>query len=202
MPSLAHGTRRLPHQPLHAGCGAGCCQVRPSSCRCASTPRRARPPARAWTRAHRSPRSRHSKLALKLERQSQYLCSEAYAPARRAALLRVLDGIPVPGLAAGAHLWLSGIGQLSGTTFTSHLGDLPNLEVNVDGTATKMLVAARLRLADVANRAMMIHASQDDNSGRMACGRIEERANHPCGRSTVHQWGQRLRNRASLGADV
>jgi Cu-Zn family superoxide dismutase len=82
------------------------------------------------------------------------------------------DGIPVAGLGAGAHLWLSGIGQLSGTTFTSHLGDLPNLEVNADGTATKVVVAARLSLADVANRALMIHASQDDNSARMACGRL------------------------------
>jgi superoxide dismutase, Cu-Zn family len=82
------------------------------------------------------------------------------------------DGIPIPGLAAGAHLWLSGVGQLSGTTFTSHLGDLPKLEVNADGTATKAVVAARLSLGDVANRALMIHASQDDNSARMACGRL------------------------------
>ena len=82
------------------------------------------------------------------------------------------NGIAVPGLAAGAHLWLSGLGQLSGTTFTSHLGDLPHLEVNADGTATKVVVAARLSLADVANRALMIHASQDDNSARMACGRL------------------------------
>jgi len=82
------------------------------------------------------------------------------------------DGISVPGLAAGAHLWLSGIGQLSGTTLTSHLGDLPNLEVNADGTAVKMVVAARMSLADVANRALVIHASQDDNSARIACGRL------------------------------
>ena len=84
----------------------------------------------------------------------------------------IKDGISVPGLAAGAHLWLSGTGQLSGTTFTSHLGDLPNLKVNADGTATKVVVAARLSLADVANRALMVHASQDDNSERMACGRL------------------------------
>jgi Cu-Zn family superoxide dismutase len=82
------------------------------------------------------------------------------------------DGISVPGLAAGAHLWLSGIGQLSDTSFTSHLGNLPNLEVNADGTATKAVVAARLSLADIANRALMIHASRDDNSARMACGRL------------------------------
>jgi superoxide dismutase, Cu-Zn family len=82
------------------------------------------------------------------------------------------DSMSVPGLAAGAHLWLSGIGQLSGTIFTSHLGDLPDLEVNADGTATKAIVAARLSMADVANRALIIHASQADNSSRMACGRL------------------------------
>jgi Cu-Zn family superoxide dismutase len=82
------------------------------------------------------------------------------------------DGISVPGLAAGAHLWLSGIGQLSGTALTSHLGDLPKLEVNADGAAAKVVVAARMSLADIANRALMIHASQDDNSARIACGRL------------------------------
>jgi Cu-Zn family superoxide dismutase len=82
------------------------------------------------------------------------------------------DAELVPGLAAGSHLWLSGTGELSGTTFSSHLGNLPNLEVNADGTATKAVVAARLTLADVANRSLMIHASQDDFSPRMACGRL------------------------------
>lgn len=82
------------------------------------------------------------------------------------------DGVLVAGLAAGAHLWLSGTGELTGTTFTSHLGDLPDLEVDADGTATKVVVAARLTLADVANRAFIIHASQDDTSPRLACGRL------------------------------
>ena len=68
------------------------------------------------------------------------------------------DGEPVPGLAAGSHLWLSGTGQQSGTTFTSHLGNLPNLEADADGTATKPVVAARLTLADVAKRSLMIYA--------------------------------------------
>jgi Cu-Zn family superoxide dismutase len=79
------------------------------------------------------------------------------------------DGQPVPGLAAGTHLWLSGTGALSGTTFTSHLGDLPKLQVDSAGTATKPVVAARLTLADVADRSFMVHASPDDNSPRMAC---------------------------------
>jgi Cu-Zn family superoxide dismutase len=79
------------------------------------------------------------------------------------------DGKSEPGLAAGSHLWLSGTGALAGTTFTSHLGDLPDLEVATDGTATKVIVAARLSLADVAGRSFMIHANQDDNSVRLAC---------------------------------
>jgi Cu/Zn superoxide dismutase len=49
------------------------------------------------------------------------------------------------------------------------LGDLPKLQVDSDGTATKTVVAARLTLADVADRSFMIHATQDDNSARMAC---------------------------------
>jgi superoxide dismutase, Cu-Zn family len=82
------------------------------------------------------------------------------------------DGEFVPGLAAGSHLWLSGTGELSGTTFTSHLGNLPHLEVDGDGTATKVVIAARLTLADVANRSIIIHASHDDFSPRLACGRL------------------------------
>jgi superoxide dismutase, Cu-Zn family len=81
-------------------------------------------------------------------------------------------GEPVAGLAAGSHLWLSGTGELSGTTFTSHLGNLPNLEVDADETATRVVIAARLTLADVANRSIIIHASRDDFSPRLACGRL------------------------------
>jgi Cu-Zn family superoxide dismutase len=83
------------------------------------------------------------------------------------------DGESVPGLAAGGHLWLSGTGDLSGTTFTSHLGDLPDLEVDASGAAKKPVVAARLTLADVVKRAFMIHATQDDNSTRLACAAFD-----------------------------
>jgi len=85
----------------------------------------------------------------------------------------VKDGQAVAGLAAGNHLWLSGTGAMSGTTYTSHLGDLPNLQVEVDGTARKEIVAARLTLADVVNRAFVIHANQDDNSPRLACAALK-----------------------------
>jgi superoxide dismutase, Cu-Zn family len=84
----------------------------------------------------------------------------------------VKDGEHVPGLAAGQHLWLSGTGQLSGTVFTSHLGNLPRLEADADGSVSKAVVAARLTLADVANRSLVIHASQDEHSERLACGRL------------------------------
>jgi superoxide dismutase, Cu-Zn family len=82
------------------------------------------------------------------------------------------EGQLVPGLGAGTHLWLSGTGALSGTTFTSHLGNLPHLEVDADETATKLVVAARLTLADIANRSLVIHATQDDFSARLACGAV------------------------------
>ena len=82
------------------------------------------------------------------------------------------DGKLVPGLAAGNHLWLSGTGAFSGTTFSSHLGDLSNLAVDADGTAAKVVAVARLTLADVVKRAFVIHASQDDNSARLACAAL------------------------------
>lgn len=82
------------------------------------------------------------------------------------------DGKPVPGLAAGSHLWLSGTGAMGGVTFSSHLGDLPDLEVDADGTARRPVVAARLTLADVVSRAFVVHASQDDNSDRLACAAL------------------------------
>jgi superoxide dismutase, Cu-Zn family len=84
----------------------------------------------------------------------------------------VKDGEHVPGLGAGQQMWLSGTGQLSGTVFASHLGNLPRLEADANGTVTKAVVAARLTLADVANRSLVIHASQDDHSERLACGRL------------------------------
>jgi len=84
----------------------------------------------------------------------------------------IKDGEHVPGLGAGQHLWLSGTGHMTGMVFTSHLGNLPRLEADADGTATKPVVAARLTLADVANRSLIIHASQEDYSPRLACGRL------------------------------
>ena len=83
------------------------------------------------------------------------------------------DGVMVPGLAAGAHLFAEYKGGgIEPVTFIckSHLGNLPNLFVNADGTATEEIVVPRLALADIVNRSTMVHASQDDASPREACG--------------------------------
>jgi len=76
----------------------------------------------------------------------------------------------VPGLAAGAHLFAEHQAGSEMATYKSHLGNLPNLTVSADGSSTEEVIAPRLALADLVNRSIMIHASQDDNSAREACG--------------------------------
>ncbi|MGO8952547.1 MAG: superoxide dismutase family protein [Rhodomicrobium sp.] len=80
------------------------------------------------------------------------------------------DGVMVPGLAAGAHLFAEHKEGQEMVTYKSHLGNLPNLLVDKDGTATEEVIAPRLTLADLVNRSIMIHATQDDGSARAACG--------------------------------
>jgi Cu-Zn family superoxide dismutase len=80
------------------------------------------------------------------------------------------DGRIVAGLAAGPHLFLKGTGNEAGTTYGSHLGNLPNLFVASDGTARKEIVVPRLTLEDIRGRSIVVHASQDDASARQACG--------------------------------
>jgi Cu-Zn family superoxide dismutase len=80
------------------------------------------------------------------------------------------DGVMIPGLAAGAHLFAEHMEGSEMVTYSSHLGTLPNLIVESDGSATEGVIAPRLALADLQNRSMIIHASQDDNSARIVCG--------------------------------
>jgi Cu-Zn family superoxide dismutase len=80
------------------------------------------------------------------------------------------DGVMVPGLAAGAHLFAEHIEGSEMVTYSSHLGTLPNVLVDTDGSATQAVIAPRLALADLVNRSLIVHASQDDNSARFACG--------------------------------
>jgi len=80
------------------------------------------------------------------------------------------NGVMVPGLAAGAHLFAIHKEGEETVTYKSHLGNLPNLLVDADGSTTEEVIAPRLALADLVGRSIMIHASQDDNSAREACG--------------------------------
>ncbi len=78
------------------------------------------------------------------------------------------DGVMVAGLGAGGHLFA----EQEGKTFGSHLGDLPDLQVAPDRTASEIIVVPRLTLADLLERSIMVHASGSDTSSRLACGVI------------------------------
>ena len=90
------------------------------------------------------------------------------------------DGKMVAGLAAGSHYDPGKTGKHEGPNGMGHLGDLPPLVVDKDGSSKLRLVAPRLKLADVNGRALMIHEGGDNFSdnpkplggggGRIACG--------------------------------
>ena len=64
-----------------------------------------------------------------------------------------------------------------------HLGDLPALTVGADGTASTAVTAQRLKMSDVKDRSLMIHAGGDNYSdmpaalggggARIACGLVK-----------------------------
>ena len=93
------------------------------------------------------------------------------------------DGALVPALAAGGHLDPQGSKKHGEPWGEGHLGDLPPLHVAADGSATSPVLGPRLKLADVRNRSMMIHAGGDNHAdhpmplggggARVACGVIE-----------------------------
>jgi Cu-Zn family superoxide dismutase len=93
------------------------------------------------------------------------------------------DGKVVPGLAAGGHYDPEETGKHEGFEGMGHLGDLPALNVGPDGAATTAMTAPRLKLSDVRNRSLMIHAGGDNYSdqpaplggggARIACGVIK-----------------------------
>lgn len=93
------------------------------------------------------------------------------------------DGKMVAGLAAGGHYDPGHSGKHEGPAGAGHSGDLPALKVADDGTATTAIIAPRLKIADVINRSIMIHAGSDNYSdspkplggggARIACGVIE-----------------------------
>ena len=92
------------------------------------------------------------------------------------------DGAPVAALAAGAHLDPANSNRHGEPWGDGHLGDLPALHVDADGKATNPVLGPRLKLADVLNRSLMVHAGGDNHSdhpdplggggARIACGVI------------------------------
>ncbi|WP_018982589.1 superoxide dismutase family protein [Salinimonas chungwhensis] len=94
------------------------------------------------------------------------------------------NGEKVPAGAAGSHYDPENTGS-HGLPWSdnSHMGDLPLLYVGEDGEAKHPVIATRLTLNDVQDRALMIHAGGDNYSDspeklggggpRAACGVIK-----------------------------
>lgn len=92
------------------------------------------------------------------------------------------EGKTVPALAAGGHLDPAGSKKHGEPWGDGHLGDLPALYVAADGKAANPVLAPRLKLADLKNRALMVHVGGDNHAdhpmplggggARMACGVI------------------------------
>ncbi|WP_298726561.1 superoxide dismutase [Cu-Zn] SodC [uncultured Ferrovibrio sp.] len=94
------------------------------------------------------------------------------------------QGQMAAGMAAGGHYDPHKAGMHHGPhDRKGHLGDLPPLVVNDDGTATLPVIAPRLKVSQLSGRAVMIHAGGDNYSdepaplggggGRIACGVIK-----------------------------
>jgi Cu-Zn family superoxide dismutase len=82
-----------------------------------------------------------------------------------------------PGMGAGSHYDPMNRGVHGGPYGNGHMGDLPNLIVESDGTATIPVLAPRLSTADLDGRSLMIHADRDNygdspGGGRAFCGVI------------------------------
>lgn len=90
------------------------------------------------------------------------------------------DGKMTPAAAAGNHYDPDHSKKHGGPWGDGHAGDLPALNVSINGTATQTLVAKRLELKDFYEKALVIHAGGDNYSdypeplggggARVACG--------------------------------
>ncbi|MEC5399759.1 superoxide dismutase [Cu-Zn] SodC [Uliginosibacterium sp. H1] len=93
------------------------------------------------------------------------------------------DGRAVPAMAAGAHYDPFGSKRHGQPDGDGHLGDLPPLQADGTGRATRPVLAPRLSLADLRRRALVIHANGDNHADhpapaggggtRIACGVID-----------------------------
>jgi Cu-Zn family superoxide dismutase len=62
---------------------------------------------------------------------------------------------------AGNHYDPARTGRHAGPYENGHLGDLPNLIADADGISRIPMLAPRVKLADIRNRALIIHAGAD-----------------------------------------
>ncbi len=74
------------------------------------------------------------------------------------------NGKMVPALAAGGHYDPEGTNTHGSPWGGGHLGDLPALYVDAAGNVTQPVLAPRLKMSDLKNRAIMIHAGADNHS--------------------------------------
>jgi superoxide dismutase, Cu-Zn family len=87
------------------------------------------------------------------------------------------------GMAAGDHFDPQHTEQHRGPYGTGHLGDLPVLKVDKEGKATAAILAPRIKLDDLKNHSLVIHAGGDNyadtpeklggGGARIACGVIK-----------------------------
>ena len=90
------------------------------------------------------------------------------------------DGKTIAAGAAGGHYDPAGTNRHGEPWGDGHLGDLPPLYVDANGSATQPVLAPRLKAADVAGRSLMVHAGGDNHAdhpaplggggARVACG--------------------------------
>lgn len=84
---------------------------------------------------------------------------------------------------AGAHYDPAATNAHGAPWGEGHLGDLPALYVEANGSATQPVLAPRLKLSDLNGRALMVHAGGDNHSdhpaalggggARVSCGVIK-----------------------------
>jgi len=95
-----------------------------------------------------------------------------------------ISGIRIPAGAAGGHFDPDLTGKHLGPLGDGHLGDLPVLDVEPNGTANQTLIAPRIKDINVLKgHALVIHTGGDNykdtpnldggGGGRFACGLIE-----------------------------
>lgn len=92
------------------------------------------------------------------------------------------DGAMVAALAAGPHFDPLATGKHMGPHGGGHKGDLPKLVVAQDGSTAGFLTLEGLKVSDIKNRSVMVHAGGDNYSdqpaplggggARIACGVI------------------------------